>query len=321
MIRLAFRIKMILLLSFLAIAIIIGLSSGSVNIPFSELFRLENITIAKIRLMRVLLALIAGCGLSVSGIALQAVLRNPLAEPYLLGTSSGAGLGAVVAVVFGCNQSYLPAAAFAGAISSVSLVYAIARQARRIPVQALVLSGVIVSVAISGIMVFIVSSSPNEALHGLTWWLWGSLEVYNISLLITVSIVTIAGVAVVYIFSQDLNAISIGEEEAIHLGIDAEAVKKVLLLTTSLITASLVCVSGIIGFVGLVIPHIMRLAVGPNHKTLIPASCIGGAIFMILCDAIGRTCFAPSEIPIGVITAIVGAPVFIMLLKINQKVR
>jgi len=227
----------------------------------------------------------------------------------------------VIAVMIGISGIYLPLAAFIGAILSIILVYNLAKQNNRIPAQSLILSGVIVSVALSAIIIFLISISGNEALHGITWWLWGSLQVYDSKLLFIVSAIVIIGIAVIYMFSQDLNAISLGEEEAMHLGIDIESVKKTLILIISLITASLVCICGIIGFVGLIIPHMMRLLVGPNHKILIPTTCLAAAIFMVACDTLSRTIFPPLEIPIGVITAILGAPVFILLLKIKQRIR
>lgn len=303
------------------LSVIWAITKGSVDIPLAELFQSQNQTILMLRLARILLAVVAGCGLSVSGIALQAILRNPLAEPYLLGTSGGAGLGAVIAISLGISSLYLPAAAFLGAILSILLVYNLARQGNKIPVQSLILSGVIVSVALSSVIVFLISVSPSEAIHGILWWLWGSLEVFDFKLLLMVAIIVGLSVFAIFIVSQDLNAISIGEEEAIHLGIDIEKVKKILFFLTSLITACLICISGIIGFVGLIIPHMMRLVVGPNHKILIPASCVAAAAFMIICDTISRTALPPIEIPIGVITALVGAPIFIILLKRKQKVK
>jgi len=319
--RLSLNKKLILLLIILIFVILLGITKGSVDIPLAKLLAASNKGILLLRLSRIMLAIIAGSGLAVSGIALQATLRNPLAEPYILGTSSGAGLGAVAIIILGFSPVFMPISAFIGAGIAMILVYNLARQGNKVPVQSLILSGVIVSIALSGILVFIVSVSSNEALHGLMWWLWGSLQVYDLRLLLTVGIITLAGLIAIFMLSQDLNAISIGEEEAIHLGINAEAVKKIVFFITSLITAGLVSTCGVIGFVGLIIPHIMRLVVGPNHKILIPASCLAGAIFMIICDLISRTAMQTVEIPIGVITAIIGAPVFIILLKSKQKVR
>lgn len=315
------RKKIIWLFILFAGSVILGITKGSVPIPFRELFLEENRAILCLRLLRILLCVMAGSGLAVSGIALQSILRNPLAEPYLLGTSSGAGLGAALAIMMGAGALWFPFMAFIGAILSVILVYVIARQGSRVPAQSLILSGVIVSITFSGIIVFLVSTSTSKTLHGLMWWLWGSLEVYDIRLLFIVSFVVLLGMITIYLFSQDLNAMSIGEEEAVHLGIPTETVKKILFAATSLITASLVCVCGIIGFVGLIIPHLTRFVVGPNHRTLIPCACLTAAAFMILCDTLGRALFSPLEIPIGVMTAMIGAPTFVILLKRKQEVK
>ena len=304
----------------LFMAIIFGLIKGAVQIPLANLLLKENMVVLNMRFLRILTAILAGCGLAVSGIALQAILRNPLAEPYLLGTSSGAGLVAVIAVIIGVSRIYMPLAAFIGAIASIILVYNLAREGNRISDKSLILSGVIVSIASSAVIVFLVSMFGNEAMHEISWWLWGSLQVYDYRLIGLVSIPVIAGIIAIYVFSQDLNAISIGEEEAMHLGIDTQNIKKILILITALITASLICICGIIGFVGLIVPHMMRLVVGPNHKVLIPTTCLAAAVFMVACDTISRTLFAPVEIPIGVITAIIGAPIFIVLLKKGKRV-
>ena len=316
-----FKIIIGILVFGLFLVVFFGIIKGSVNVAFSDLLLRENRQILNLRILRVIVAIIAGSGLAVSGIALQAILRNSLAEPYLLGTSSGAGLGAVVAIILGLSAAFLPLTAFIGAILSVVLAYNISRQNNKISEQSLILSGVIISVALSAIIVLLISISGNQVLHGITWWLWGSLQVYSPKLIFIVSLVVLTGVAGIYIYSQDLNAISIGEEEAVHLGIKIETVKKILIVITSLVTASIVCLCGIIGFVGLMIPHIMRLIVGPNHKVLIPSTCLAAAIFMVFCDMLSRVIFPPLEIPIGVITAILGAPTFIFLLKHKQRVK
>jgi len=297
---------------------IFGVIKGSVNLNLSELFSGENRQILQLRFARVFLAIISASGLAVSGIILQAILRNPLAEPYLLGTSSGAGLLAVGAIVLGVSTLYIPFAAFLGAILSTLLVYSLSKKSGRLGVQSLILSGVIVSIAFSAIIVFLLSTSNKEAMHGIAWWLWGSLEVFDYKLLFIVSIIVILGILAAGLFSKELNAISLGEEEALHLGINVELLKKILLFLVALITAAIISVCGIIGFVGLIIPHTARLIVGPNHKALIPVSCLISAAFMVLCDIISRTLFSPSEIPIGVVTAIIGAPVFIFLLKRSE---
>jgi iron complex transport system permease protein len=312
--------KTILVLSgLLFIAVIFGLIKGAVHIPIGNLLAADNQIILNMRFLRIITAILAGCGLAVSGIALQAILRNSLAEPYLLGTSSGAGLAAVIAVILGVSRIYMPLAAFIGAIASIILVYSLAREGSRVSDKSLILSGVIVSIALSAVIVFLVSIFGNLALHEISWWLWGSMQVYDYKLIGLVAIPVIAGIIAIYCFSQDLNAISMGEEEALHLGIDTQNIKKILILITALITASLICICGIIGFVGLIVPHMMRMVVGPNHKVLIPSTCLAAAVFMVGCDIAARSVFAPVEIPIGVITAVVGAPVFIFLLKRGKR--
>lgn len=313
--------KILLLFIILILAAISGIIKGSVNLSLPELFLKANRYILYLRLARILLAIVAGSGLAVSGIVLQAILKNPLAEPYLLGTSSGAGLGAVISIIIGISTIFLPFVAFLGAVLSIILVYNLARQGKKIPIPALILSGVITSMALSSIIVFLISVSPNEALHSVIWWLWGNLGIFDFKLLFIVTAIVILCMLLIFILSQDLNAISIGEEEAVHLGINIETTKKLLLLIISLITASLVSICGIIGFVGLIIPHMMRLIVGSNHRVLIPSACLSAAAFMVVCDTISRTIFSPLEIPIGVITAIIGAPIFIILLKRGQRVK
>lgn len=313
--------KIVFLAVILSAAILLGISKGALSIPFLKLFSEENQQILYLRIARIILGILVGAGLGACGVTLQAILRNPLAEPYLLGISSGAGLGAITAIILGFSGTYLPFTAFFGALLSIVLVYNLAKEDGKIPVQSLILSGVIVAIALSGIIVFLTSVSGNEALHGIMWWLLGSLQIYELKLLLVVACIVILGIVSIFIFSQDLNAISIGEEEAIHLGIETETVKKLLFLITSLITGALVSVSGMIGFVGLIVPHMMRLAVGPNHKVLIPATCLGAAAFLVLCDALSRSLLPPIEIPIGVITSLIGAPIFIILLKRKQRVK
>ncbi len=312
------KAKILFLSVVLIFVAIIAVIKGPVNLHLSELFSAENQQILHLRLARVILAIISACGLAVSGIILQAILRNPLAEPYLLGTSSGAGLAAVGAVVLGVSTLYIPVSAFFGAVLSTFIVYSLSRKSGRLGIESLILSGVIVSIAFSAIIVFLLSTSNKEAMHGITWWLWGSLEVFDYKLLFVMSAIVILGMFTASLFSRELNAISLGEEEALHLGINVEWFKKILLFLVALITAAIISVCGIIGFVGLIIPHMGRLIVGPNHKILIPVSCLVAAVFMVSCDIISRTLFLPSEVPIGVVTAIIGTPVFIILLRKSE---
>ncbi|MBU1125044.1 MAG: iron ABC transporter permease [Candidatus Omnitrophica bacterium] len=294
---------------------------GTAPIPPGELFQPQFHTILFLRLLRVLMAIIAGIGLSVSGIVLQALLRNPLAEPYLLGTSSGAGLGVLLAILLGVSSFLLPLAGFLTALITLFLVYRVAVHNGRIPIHTLVLSGAILSVALSAIIVFIISITANETLHDVMWWLWGSMQVYELPLFIIVAVIVTGGVALVFFFSRELDIFCLGEEEAVHAGISVENVKKILLGIVSLITASLVSLCGVIGFVGLIIPHMMRLCLGARHRQLLIGTVIASSVFMMACDLIARTAFAPVEIPIGVITALLGAPLFIILLKRKQRIQ
>jgi len=308
---------------FAVLLLVIGaaLLNGPARIPLRELLLQENRQILNLRLLRVLAAISVGSGLTVCGMVLQAILRNSLAEPYLLGTSSGAGLAAVIAVSIGVSGLYLPFLAFFGAIISIIIVYCLAREQGRVRPESLILSGVVVSIAFHAIMVFVVSISKNEAIYGLAWWLWGSLQVLDPGLLFSVSFVVFSGVCLIYLFAQDLNAISLGEEEAVHLGVRIETVKKILIALVALITSCLVSICGIIGFVGLIVPHMMRLSLGSNHKVLIPIGCLAASIFMITCDIISRSVAGPLEVPIGIITALIGAPLFFILFKRQQKAR
>ncbi|MDD5669046.1 MAG: iron chelate uptake ABC transporter family permease subunit, partial [Candidatus Omnitrophica bacterium] len=216
------KTKLILISVFFVLIVFFALTTGTVHIPLHELLLKENRQIIILRVLRLFLAMSTGGGLAVAGIALQAVLRNPLAEPYLLGTWSGAGLSAVLAILAGLGMVYIPIAAFIGAALSVVAVYFLSKQGGRVQSESLILSGVIVSVALSAIMVFLISIFPDRNTHGILWWLWGSLQVYDIKLLIVVSISVLIGSTGIFVLSQDLNAISLGDEEAVHLGVKAE---------------------------------------------------------------------------------------------------
>ena len=266
-----------------------------------------------LRLVRILLGITAGAGLAVCGAVFQAILRNPLAEPYVLGVSSGAGLGAVVSAIFFGSAVFLPIPAFLGAAATIFLVYNLSRIGNRIPVQSLLLSGVVINIIFSSLILFFISTAKNPVLHDATWWLLGNLQIFDINLLLSVAGMTALGILVSLLYARELDALCIGEEEAIHLGIDIEKVKKILFIATSLVTAGLISACGLIGFVGLIVPHLARIIVGPNHKALIPTSALLGAIFLILSDILARTIMRPVEIPLGVITSLLGGPFFLFL--------
>jgi iron complex transport system permease protein len=298
-----------------------GICLGSVPLSLTSLFSLEYKEILFMRLSRVVLGLVAGAGLAVAGVIFQGILRNPLAEPYVLGVSSGAGLGAVLGMFFSVGILFIPWAAFIGAALTMVLVYQLAKIHGNVSTEGLLLSGVIVGAVFSSLLLFFVSISPNEGMHGITWWLLGSLQVFEPTLLYMVGGIVLFGILCALYFARDLNAMILGEEEAMHLGIRVETVRKILFVVASLITGSIVCVCGIIGFVGLIVPHAMRLVFGVNHRLLIPASALAAAIFLIVSDTISRVVIPPVEMPIGVITTLIGGPLFIILLRKKNKIQ
>ena len=304
------------LLLALVVACLVSLLAGAVPLPANDVW---HSGIFRLRLARTALCVVAGAGLSAAGVIFQAILRNPLAEPYVLGVSSGAGLGAALAIVLGLSAAgawTLPATAFAGALGTILLVYALARTPTgTAPVQTLLLSGVVVSAVLGSILMFVVSVAPSEKLHGVVWWLLGNLQVFDWGLLRIVSAVVAAGLAVSVLFARDLNLMALGEEPAAHLGLDVEWTKKLFFLLASLMTGATVAACGLIGFVGLIVPHTVRLVAGPDHRRLVTASALAGAAFLVLADSVARTIIAPREVPIGVITAMLGGPFFLGLLR------
>jgi iron complex transport system permease protein len=304
------------LLAALAAACTIALFVGAVHVPLSEM---RGSRIIELRLARILLGAIAGGGLSVAGVIFQSLLRNPLAEPYVLGVSSGSGLGAALAILLGMNALgvwTLPGMAFAGALGTILLVYALAETgAGAIPVHTLLLSGAIVNAVLASLLMFLVSVAPSEDLHSVVWWLLGSLQVLDWPLLRVAGGVVAAGLVVCVLLARDLNLMTLGEEAAAHLGLNVEQTKKLFFIVASLMTGATVAACGLIGFVGLIVPHTVRLLVGPDHRRLVPASALAGAAFLVLADSFARVVIAPKEIPIGVITAFLGGPFFLFLLK------
>ena len=300
----------------LVAACLVSLFAGAVPLPTYDVW---HSGIFRLRLARIELCVVAGAGLSVAGVIFQAILRNPLAEPYVLGVSSGAGLGASLAMVLGLVAAgawVLPATAFVGALTTILLVYALARTPNgTAPVQTLLLSGVVVSAVLGSILMFVVSVAPSEKLHGIVWWLLGNLQVFDSGLLRIVSAVIVAGLAVSALWARDLNLMALGEEPAAHLGVDVEWTKKLFFLLASLMTGATVAACGLIGFVGLIVPHTVRLVAGPEHRRLVVASALAGAVFLVLADSVARTIMAPREVPIGVITAMLGGPFFLALLR------
>jgi iron complex transport system permease protein len=308
------------LVTALVVACAASVFSGPVWVGAGEM---SDTGIIDLRVARILMGVVAGAGLSVAGVIFQALFRNPLAEPYVLGVSSGAGLGAAAAILLNLSMLgtwTIPGLAFAAALGTIFLVYALARdRSGATPIHTLLLSGVMVSAVFGSLLMFLVTLSTSDKLHNVIWWLLGNLQVLDWSLLRAAGIVVASGLLVTTVLSRDLNVITLGEEPAAHLGLNVERTKKLFLLLAALMTGATVAACGLIGFVGLIVPHSVRLAVGPDHRRLVPAAALAGATFLVLADSYARTVMAPQEIPIGVVTALLGGPFFFVLLRRKRR--
>jgi len=308
----------ILLLFFSAI---LAVSCGAVRIPPQEIFNIiagkSNVTsriiLVSLRLPRVLEAGIVGAGLSVVGAAFQGLFRNPMADPYVLGVSSGAAFGATIAIILGLGMFGTGLAAFITAIVTISIVYIIARTGTKVSMTAMLLCGIAISAFLSAFISLMMLLNHNE-LSRIVFWTMGSFSLISWNQVYYSAPIISVGAILMYVYARDLNAIMTGEEIAEHLGINTELVKKVILVAGSLITATAVSIGGIIGFVGLIVPHIARLLVGSDNRILIPFCAVSGAAFLMLADTLSRIVLSPSEIPIGIITAAFGGPFFLYLL-------
>lgn len=279
---------------------------------------IERDIIWNIRLPRVILGILVGAGLAGCGAVFQGLLRNPLAEPYTLGVSGGAALGVSLGVIAAIAAIYLPFLAFAGSALSIFLVYSLASR-KNFSNPTLILGGVILSFLFSSIVFLILSISKAEDVHGIILWLMGDLSSAQISLIRIIPFFILPGLGLLLLFSRDINILTLGEEKAFHLGVNSKQVKKILFITASFITGACVAASGIIGFVGMIVPHFARKMVGVNYRVLLPASCISGAIFLILCDTLARSIIRPLELPVGVITGIGGGLFFLSLLLKSKR--
>lgn len=313
----------------LAVVAVCSLMVGSTPMSIPELWRAltspsdpsmetQRTIIFTIRLPRVLLALVVGSGLSVAGAVLQALLRNPLAEPYILGISSGGTVGALVAMMAGIGAAHFttPLFSFVGSGLVMLLVFALGHRRGILDTNALLLSGIMVGAFFSSI-VLLFTALVNQDLRTTYLWLIGNLSSADIrSFWVVAPLILLASVAL-STQARHFNLISTGDETALHLGVEVDRVKRYSYLLASFITGLAVSVSGVVGFVGLVVPHACRLMFGPDHRLLLPASFLAGASYLVACDLLSRVVLAPSEIPVGVVTAVVGAPIFIYLLKKN----
>jgi len=270
----------------------------------------------QIRLPRILLAAAVGGSLATAGASYQALLRNPLAEPYLLGVSNGAAVGTMIALVFfGANEWSRPALAFAGALIATLAVYQLARGRTGATPERLILAGVIVTTFLSSVIVFVTTLMDATRIRSFTFWLLGDLSGSTKTLLPLVIVIAVLGAIALTINARSLNLLMLGERDAFDLGVEVRRVRIVVFVVASLLVGSSVAASGSVGYVGLVVPHLVRLSLGSDNRISIPAAALGGALFVIVADTVARTIIAPRELPVGAITALIGAPLFIYLLK------
>jgi len=320
------------LASIFVIVALVSISLGTADIGLTKILKgvfaggadsigqwtdIERVIILHIRLPRIILAGMVGASLSVAGVVFQALFRNPLADPYILGISSGSAVGAILAIILGKGLGLLTVstASFCGALLTIMLVLGIGRSGYRFHANMLLLAGVVVGSFFSAIIMFLISITQDERVHSMIFWLMGDFSFSKYSEIMVVAPFVVIGVFIIYLYAHPLNLIVTGEETALQLGVEVEKVKRLLLITASLITGVVVSVSGVIGFVGLMVPHMMRMVLGSDHRLLLPASCLFGLSFLVIADTIARTIIAPLELPVGVVTAIFGAPFFIYLLR------
>lgn len=337
------KIIIVLLLFALLLTIIISLNVGYAQISFTDILSilgeqfpvLDNIIdsslisqqntsiILQIRLPRIIAGVLVGAALAASGVVYQGVFKNPMADSYVLGVSAGAAVGASLSIVFGAGLPIfgfrlVQVAAFFGALMAMFLVYNISRVGTRVPITTLLLSGIAVNFFLYAI-VALVEVVAGDELTAIIFWLIGGFSNVLWFDIFSVTPFILIGIALSYFFARDLNMLALGEENAQHLGVNVERVKKTLLILASLVTAAAVSLSGLVGFVGLMVPHITRILIGPDHRILFPASTIVGAIFLVICDSVARVIATPFastlELPVGIITMLTGAPFFILLFK------
>lgn len=308
----------------LLLAALLALALGSVHLSVARVWRgllgnsdVEALAIVRdLRLPRVVLAALVGAALAVSGTALQALLRNPLADPYVLGISSGAALGEILALwLGGLWAAGAPAMAFAGAAATTGWVYLLGRRGGRLASYTLVLAGVVTASFLSAVILFVLTLLSTRDVRGTAFWLMGDLSVVTNTRIGLLTPVIALAIIALYAFAKDLNVLLLGDVEAAHLGVPVARVETLVFLLASLLTGLAVSVSGAIGYLGLLVPHLGRMLVGSDHRLLLPAAALGGATVLILADTLARTVVAPLELPVGAVTAVAGAPVFIYLLR------
>ncbi|MFH1135573.1 MAG: iron ABC transporter permease [Pseudomonadota bacterium] len=309
----------------LAMSLLAGLTLGAVKIPPGQVWDWvlgrapdgpAGVILARFRWPRLALAGFIGAALGMSGVVFQGVLRNPLAEPFILGVSGGAAAGAVLGLAAGISGT-LPLAglAFLGSLSTTVLVLGLSRRGGDLDVSTLLLTGVMVNAFFSSVIMFVVSISEGEKIHAIMFWLYGDLGAAALDQTRLLAPLALASGILMFLYSRQLNLLGAGDLAAAALGVKVERTKLVLFLTVSVLCGAAVSLGGLIGFVGLIVPHIVRLTLGHDHRLLLPAAGMFGAVFLILADTAARVVLSPAQLPVGVVTAFLGAPFFLLLLS------
>lgn len=316
------------LLAALVCVMLYSVSTGEVSIALSDIPRIlsskegmEYFVLTQIRMPRIVLAIAVGGSLGLTGSILQGIYRNPLVEPYTLGISGGASLGVAIVIVLGLHavsMIMLPLAGFIGALATIFLVYTLSIRKGSLDINRMLLIGVMISFVASSAMMFLMSISSAEDLHSIVFWIMGSLDEPNTQLIYLMLGVSLFGLVVAYSFARPLNALQLGQSKAEHLGINASTAIRILFVVSSLMAGICVAVAGVIGFVGLIIPHLVRIIIGSDFRISLIGSFLGGGLFLVVSDVVARTIIAPNELPIGVITGIVGGLIFMVVLS-NMK--
>jgi iron complex transport system permease protein len=318
--------RFLLLVALAAATTLIAITIGAAGVPLRDVAKVlagggdaaARTIVLQLRLPRALLALIAGGGLALSGAVFQALLRNPLAEPYVLGVAGGAAVGAVAAVVLGLADipGVLPLAALAGAGTAIAVLFRIAiGVGRALDTRVLLLAGVVAGAFFNAITLLLLTFADVESFRSAIFWTMGSLAGGSWHTVAVLSAYGFPAIVVLIAMARPLNLLAIGEETALYLGTRVERAKRAAYLVASLLVATCVALCGVIGFIGLIVPHALRLLWGADHRFLLPASVLGGGVFLLLADTAARTITAPAELPVGVVTALVGVPLFLTLLR------
>jgi iron complex transport system permease protein len=325
LIWISFILLVVLLIAF-ALGLSIGPTKSGIRSAFSALFTTaESDSILysivwRIRFPRVLLAAIVGATLSLGGLVFQALLRNPLAEPFILGISGGSAIGAIIGILLGLSRfPGICFTSFLGSLGTLALILVMSTGKSILRKDALLLSGVMVNAFCSAIIMFLVSITQDARLHNIIFWLMGDLSAADLPQVVMLGVILMPCFIMVFVFSHAMNLLMMGKDMARTMGINIKTVTLTLLIVTSFMVSATVSFSGLVGFVGLVIPHLLRLVLGPDHRSLVPACLFGGAAYLVLCDLLARTLPQQGEMPAGVVTALIGAPLFIILLKKSRK--